>query len=274
MIVRVLAAIIACLVLAQVTVQVLRFVTGNDRLYGFVYLFSLGGEANIPAFYATFSLLFTSLLLALVASSSRGDAELSMTHWLGLAAVFAFISLDEMVGFHERLSDPVRARLGTSGLLFYAWIIPYGLGVLALAGLYMRFLLRLPTRTGAKFVGAGILFVAGAIGAEMVGGLFFEEYGSASVAYVAIQTLEEVLEMVGVLVFISAILEYADLRFGGLRLDVSSGLVAEPAPSRGSIAVPSMQEPPRREHSGDYRGGALGAEGAVPMAPEPSDTGS
>lgn len=222
-IMRFLSAIVVGLVVAHTTVQVLRFVTGNDRLYGLVYMFSLGAEMNVPAFYATFSLFFTAMLLAAVGSSSRGDSNVGMTYWLGLTTVFVVLSMDEMLGFHERLSDPVSSRLGASGVFFYAWVIPYGLAVLAFAGLYARFLLRLPRQTAVKFVLAGIVFVAGSIGAEMVGGWYSEQYGNAAPVYVAIQTIEEVLEMVGILIFISALLEYADQRFGGVRLHVSSG---------------------------------------------------
>jgi len=218
-----LGVTVAALVVAQVTVQALRFLTGNDRLFGLVYMFSLGAETNFPTFYATFSLLFTAVLLAWVASSSAGgDPGSGKGYWLGLAVVFAFLSTDEMIGFHERLIGPVRSLLGTSDLFFYAWVIPYGVAVLLFAGAYTRFLIRLPRRTAVLFVLAGVVFVTGAIGLEMVGGWYSEEHGNANPAYVTIQTIEELLEMVGVLIFITAILEYADQSFGGLKVRVSS----------------------------------------------------
>jgi hypothetical protein len=222
-----LGVIVLALVLAQVAVQTLRFVMDNDRLYGLVFIFSLGAEGNFPAFYATFSLLFTAGLLALVAGSSRGNPTIGMGYWMGLALIFVFLSLDEMLGFHERLIDPVRGWLGTSGLFFYAWVIPYGIAVLAFAAVYARFLFRLPKRIAVLLVVAGILFVTGAIGAEMVGGWYSEQHGNANPPYVAIQTIEEVMEMVGILIFISGVLQYADERLGGLRLHVSSGQAAE-----------------------------------------------
>lgn len=222
-IMRFLYAVVSALVVAHVAVQVLRFLTGDDRLHGLVFMFSLGAEMNLPAFYATFSLLFVALLLAAVGASSRADPDVGAMYWLGLSAVFVFLSMDEMLALHERLSDPVRSALGTSGLFFYAWVIPYGLAMLALAPLYVRFLVRLPRPTAVKFLWAGILFVAGAMGAEMVGGWYSEQHGNANPVFVSIQTVEEVLEMVGVLVFISALLEYADRRADGLRLYISSG---------------------------------------------------
>ena len=101
-------------------------------------------------------------------------------------------------------------------------MIPYGVAVVVFGLIYWRFLYRLPRRTALGFVLAGGLFVTGAIGAEMVGGWYLEQHGSATPLYVAIQTVEEALEMVGILVFISSMLGYADQRLGGLKLHVSS----------------------------------------------------
>jgi len=222
-IMRFLYAVVAALVVAHVTVETLRFITGDDRLHGFVYMFSLGAEMNVPAFYATFSLLFVALLLAAVGWTSRGDADGNAPYWLGLSAIFVFLSSDEMLAIHERLSDPVRGVLGTSGLLFYAWVIPYGLALVVLAPLGVRFLMRLPRQTATTFVWGGIVFVAGAVGAEMLGGWYSELHGNAHPVYVAIQTIEEVFEMLGVLIFVSGLLTYIDRRPGGLHLYISSG---------------------------------------------------
>ena len=56
------------------------------------------------------------------------------------------------------------------------------------------------------------MFVAGAIGAEMVGGWYLEQLGSANPVFVSIQTIGEVVEMAGVL---------------GVRLVISSRDVAD-----------------------------------------------
>jgi len=238
-IMRCLYAIVAALVAAHVTVETVRFITGDDRLHGFVYMFSLAAETNVPAFYATFSLLLVALLLAAVGRASRGDPDLAPVYWFVLSAIFVFLSADEMLAIHERLSDPVRAALGTSGLLFYAWVIPYGLALLVLAPLLVRFLTRLPRQTAVTFVLAGILYVAGAVGAEMVGGWYSERHGNGNPVYVSIQTIEEVLEMVGILVFISAILEYVDRRPGGLHLYISSERSPSPAESDDAAGRPA-----------------------------------
>jgi hypothetical protein len=223
-IVQVLAALVTLLVVASVIVQTVRFATGDDRLYGLVFMFSLGAENNPAAYYSTLALFFTAALLAVIGRASAEDSAIAPGYWLALAAVFVFLSADEMLGFHERLIEPVRSGLNLTGSFYYAWVIPYGAALLIFAAFYVRFLIVLPRRTAMSFVLAGALFVSGAIGLEMVGGSLASGLGTQNAGYVAVQTLEEMLEMVGILIFIHALLEYADQQFGGLRLDVSSRL--------------------------------------------------
>ena len=59
-------------------------------------------------------------------------------------------------------------------------------------------------------IAAGAIFVGGAIGVEMLGGHWFVTQGRDNVTYVALQTLEETMEMMGIVVFIYALAEYLD----------------------------------------------------------------
>jgi hypothetical protein len=78
---------------------------------------------------------------------------------------------------------------------------------------------------------AGTIYVVGAIGVEMLTGLYFESHGGGNPGYVALQTVEETLEMSGIVIFIFALADYLDHQFNGLRLVLSSG--------RGSIDLTS-----------------------------------
>jgi hypothetical protein len=62
------------------------------------------------------------------------------------------------------------------------------------------------------------VFVFGALGMEMVGGAYFDSHGSQNVTYVALQTVEEILEMVGIIVFIHALAEYGVAKFGRMSM--------------------------------------------------------
>ena len=90
---------------------------------------------------------------------------------LGWSAFYA--SLDEALSFHEGLSIPVRDALDVSGVLYFAWVIPYGIAVLILGAACLRFVLRLDRATRNLFIVAGALYVGGAVGFELIGGWLF-----------------------------------------------------------------------------------------------------
>ena len=211
-------AAVVCLVAAHVIVQVARFAMGDDRLFGLVTLLSLGSESNLPTFYASTAILFCALLLSLIGFMTWHSERRWSIYWFLLAFVFMFLALDEFAEIHERLSDPTRNLLGTGGLLHYAWVIPYGIGLIIFALAYIRFLVHIPRRTAALFIVAGGLFVTGAIGVELIGGIVFQEFGSLNVLYVVVQSLEEILEMSGIIIFIYALVDYIEKSHGEVTL--------------------------------------------------------
>lgn len=73
---------------------------------------------------------------------------------------------------------------------------------------YLRFLAALPARTRNLFLLAGAIYVAGALGVEMIGGRHAFVFGRYNFAYTMIATLEEFLEMLGILLFVQALLSY------------------------------------------------------------------
>lgn len=81
-------------------------------------------------------------------------------------------------------------------------------GILILALFFLGFLLRLPSCTRRFFLGAGAIYLGGAIGVEMIGGYYAEVYGFDSLEYQLIAHAEESLEMAGIIVFIYALLRY------------------------------------------------------------------
>src|SRR5690606_2124325 len=104
-------------------------------------------------------------------------------------------AVDEFAIIHERLIKPVREALGTGGLLYFAWIIPYLVAVFALAVLVGPTLWRLGGRFRLLFGLSAGLFLAGAVGVEMLGGRHYEaRSGDVDLTYRLYQTVEECLE--------------------------------------------------------------------------------
>ncbi|GAA3535630.1 hypothetical protein GCM10022394_14040 [Zobellella aerophila] len=58
------------------------------------------------------------------------------------------------------------------------------------------------------FVFSGVVFVSGAIGFEMLAGRYVELHGKGNLIYSFFYTCEEFLEMLGIVIFIYAVLMY------------------------------------------------------------------
>ena len=206
------------------------YLTGHDYVYGLVPLSYVDSERNIQTFFSTFLLLFTALLLAVITVLKRKQTASHVSHWAILSFGFLCMAVDETASIHELLNVPLRKLLGGGnlGVFYYAWVIPGIALVLALALFFLRFLLRLPAERRLTFLMAATLYIGGAIGVELIGGRFAELHGDQNLTFSMIVTVEEGLEMAGVIVFIWALLVYiADgykevrFRFDGVRGEVT-----------------------------------------------------
>lgn len=185
----------------------------RDQVFGLIPLFDFNTEKNVPTLYSSIALLAASGLLAFVASKYR-KINTSYIPWLGLSLIFLFLSIDEMASIHESAGRAIKRQFATSGALFYAWVIPYGIALVVFAAAYGKFIFNLPTASRNLFLASGIIYVSGAMGFEMLGGLQFQISGTRNVIYALLYTCEELLEMLGVALFIYAILKHIVTEFG------------------------------------------------------------
>jgi hypothetical protein len=221
-----LTLIVGALVALSVGASALSFAPIHDPLLSkvrdtLVRLFWLDGEANVPTWYSASLLLLCASLLAIIAGAHRQRDTVYDIRWLILAVVFLLLSLDETAQLHELAIAPLRERFHTTGFLYYAWIVPAGIcsGLFALA--YLGFLAKLPVQTARLMVLAGALYVGGALGVESLSAKQASLHGEHTIAYHAIITVEELLEMSGLVVFIYALLDYIGRQFPALQLRVS-----------------------------------------------------
>jgi len=196
-----------------------QFYFGHDTIYGLVPLFKFNDENNIPTLYSSIALLFSAALLFSIAINNKKSGD-SYLYWLWLAVIFIFLSIDETASIHERFKDPTRELLNAKGLFYFAWVIPYGLAVTLFLIFYIRFLIILPRITMILFVVSGFIYVLGAIGLEMVSGMYAELHGTNTSIYETIATFEELFEMLGVIVFIYALLSHIKSKHQGLVISV------------------------------------------------------
>lgn len=226
-----LLAVVVLLTWAHVTGMLLRFVLGYDYVFGLIDTFNMNYENNVPTFFSAFLLLLAAVLLAVQAgieTSSRPSA-----YWRWLSVIFVFLAVDEDASLHELLIDPMRTALPLEGPLLFAWVIPYGVLLAALAVMYARFLWTLPPRTRRWFFLAGALYVGGAMGYELVAGWYLTRHaGAEDLAYYLLVGVEESLEMTGVVVFIYALLVHIAGSLGGDPLRISVAVRRQGSASR------------------------------------------
>ncbi len=188
-----------------------------------IKLFYFDGEKNIPAYFSTFNLFLCAGLCFII---SKADKTRYHKRWFYLAFVFIFLAFDELISIHEVLTGPSRAivqkLLGSKdvGILYYAWVVPYAVLLLIAAVYFYRFVFSLPKKILINFIIAAGIFVAGAIGMELVGGYVAEKFGMTGFAFQLSSTIEESLEMLGIIFFARTLMQYMamqpdaiDLRF-------------------------------------------------------------
>ena len=199
-------------------------IPGHGTFGGLLNLFDFNSEQNIPTFYSSINLMLSALLLSFIALQ-RKSSGVTWLPWAGLSVILGFLSIDETASLHEQLAAPMQQMLNISGAFYYVWVIPY----VALAGilflLYFKFLMKLPARTRTLFILAGITFITGAVGFEVLGNLLVKATGSdKTLAYRLLFTCEELLEMLSVIAFIYTLLDYMVMQLGKVNICLENPL--------------------------------------------------
>lgn len=205
---RLLGLVALALVLASIAGQIATYLTQNVYAYRASLMFNVDMEGNFPAAFSALLLLFAALLLAVITVLEKNRSGADAFYWAILSGGFFFMAFDESFEFHEKLMPVTRDLLGLdgSGIFFFAWVIPGMALVVVLGVVFARFVLRLSSPTRVSFLVAAALYLGGALGVELVGGLVVEHYGLHSIAFSVVTTIEESLEMAGAIVFIWALM--------------------------------------------------------------------
>lgn len=181
-------------------------------------LFFLDGEGNVPAIFSTWLFLISAALFWITwrAAGRAGDSN---RIWLVLAIIFVFLALDESISIHERLIDPLRLALGASGIFYYAWIIPYGIGVVLLSIFAVPVFWRMPKNIRFWFVLSAATYIFAAIGLEMISGKYLVMMQeNKDFTWVLMVTLEEALEMAGLILLVYALLLLLQNTYNGFMI--------------------------------------------------------
>jgi hypothetical protein len=203
------------LLAASLAGQAVRFLTGNGHLWGFTPKFNLDAEMNVPTWFSSFLFLLAALLLVRIGAFEKNPARGgTRRRWRFLALVFLICSVDEVAAVHEMLVDPVRKAFHAGGIFYFSWVIPALALIALLAVFYGPLFLRLSADLRWNFIAAAVVFLAGALGLEMLGGAYVQRHGADHFAYALLANAEEFLELLGQILFIKALLALIGARGG------------------------------------------------------------
>jgi hypothetical protein len=181
-------------------------------------LFFLDGEGNVPSIFSTWLFLINAVLFLMVwkAAGLAGDSQ---KIWLFLSSLFIFLAIDESISIHERLIDPLRQALDATGIFYYTWIIPYGIGIVLLSIFMIPVFWRMQKRIRFWFGLSAATYLFATIGLEMISGKYLVMMNEKKdIVWIFMITLEESLEMGGLIILVYALLLLLRHKYNGLLL--------------------------------------------------------
>jgi len=171
------------------------------------YIFNLDEEHNIPAVYSFFQLLAAAFLLAMIAMHASKTKDRLRGYWWLMTILFFYIAFDELESFHERVSLWLHQYFHTTGFFYFAWVAPAVIILLVLGIILLQFLRNLPIACRKRFLVAGIVYITGAVGGDIVAGKYITMHGSGlGWPYVVEYHVEETMELLAIAYFIYALL--------------------------------------------------------------------
>jgi hypothetical protein len=228
---------------ASFVVRFVEYMWGDTWSPVFLSRFDVGEEASIPTWFSSLILLISSILLAVIAIATKRRVDRYSLHWAVLSIIFLILSIDEVIQVHElggRIQESVISSddrftgfIPESSFIAHSWVVPGAIFVLIVGLAYLPFLAHLPRLPRRLFLLGGTLYGLGALGLETLSQRVIYSYGRDKwqagdvggfpKALVGVQgSVEELLEMLGVVVFIYALLLYASYYVKQINIRIQS----------------------------------------------------
>ncbi len=210
---------IAILAVLHVANLVIYFWVGDPDEFDFIQLIDFDYEENLPTTFSSMLFFINSFLLWIIWRSEKLGKGKDKIQWLVLSILFLYLGFDESAKIHENLGDIIETYVDASGYLYFPWSLAYLSIFAVLVILYFPFFLRLAKSTKIKFTIAAVVFVTGAAGFDIISAKEAYENGTDTILYSVLYTIEELMEMIGLVLFTGALMEVIKGR--GLSLSIS-----------------------------------------------------
>ena len=198
----------------------IHFAGVSEKFYqDFFDAINLDEEFNLTAIYSGLLLYASSFLLKEIAVSSQGGKR---RDWMLLSKVFLFLAFDEVFQVHELFVIPgLRQYLHPS--LASIWVIPYGILFALFSFKFIPFFLSLRNQVSVLSLISGGVYVSGAIAFEALNSWLVrtDQISRSSFYYELISGFEELFEMVGIIIFLYALMLELRSRFVCLRYSLT-----------------------------------------------------
>lgn len=166
-------------------------------------LFYFEKEKNIPSLFSGLLLLYSGYILIKISQYGKAALDPKATHWKVMAYVFIFLACDEWFVIHESFNKiPIFAAETLEQKP--TWILFYAVPLLGLSAYYLPFFQKMPVKTLVKMFAAAACFLFGAT---------FLEFINYGVKYPMMVLLEDGFEIIGTLIFIETLLDYAKTKY-------------------------------------------------------------
>ncbi len=206
------------LTICSIAIQIGKYVF--DYRADWTRIFNLDREMNIPTWYSGLMLVSCGLIIRGIFAIKKSQSDRFWRQWRILSIIFFILAIDEIASIHEILIiDDLADALNLPSFWHSVWVIPGTILVAIFIWKYWKFILYLPKELRRYFLIAISLYVGGALGMEMVGSYYDGIDGQQNLVYAMLATIEEVMEMMGCVVFIYGLLTYLGELSAGVQVN-------------------------------------------------------
>ncbi len=208
------------LVLISLIAQFIKYFGGVEKAYGLIPAMDVDRELSVPSIFSVQLLFILVVILEVITLFKINTRDQFRIKWAILPLGFLIMAFDEGASIHELVVTPLRNLLGGNlpDYLTFVWVLPGMLIIVLLVISYFKFLFNLPARLKKGILVSGGIYLCGLLAMELVGGYVLGMYGIQSLVYNVVVTIEESLEMAGLVLAIYTFLDYFKTDLRGITL--------------------------------------------------------
>lgn len=214
----VMSAMVILLILATLSGNFIDQIAFDPKLFRLMTKMYLDQESNIPTFFSALLLFFNACILGIIGWLRSREGAAYHFSWTLLALIFLIMAIDEASQLHELLNQPMELLVEAEGIFLWSWVLAAIPMVLIFGLIFLRFYWHLPRKTKVLFGFAAFFYIGGALGTELLGAGWVSSYGKENMIYIIISTIEETLELTGLLILLYALLDYCKTQYAEMRV--------------------------------------------------------